>query len=141
MMIHTEELKKVQKKIQGYAFGLKRKATKSEIILKKELERRGIKHKFQTFFHDSKVGFIVDFLLRKENTCPLVVEIDGDSHDSEKAKKYDEWRSEWLKEKRNCRIVRFRNEEVIKDVNAVVDEIQQIQDNHHKKREFIIKRI
>jgi len=62
--------------------------------------------------------FIVDFF------CPavrLVIEVDGDSH-AEQAE-YDAERTRWLGEQKRYRVVRFANEEVQHNIEAVVEGI------------------
>lgn len=57
------------------------------------------------------LGWIVDAW------CPskkVIVEIDGASHDSEKAQKYDARRTSVLQKELGARVVRFRNEEVLR---------------------------
>lgn len=62
-------------------------------------------------------GFIVDFYCHEVG---LVVEVDGDVHDQRR--EYDEQREEILRQ-RELTILRFRNEEVLDDINAVVGRI------------------
>ena len=49
-----------------------------------------------------------------------MVEIDGDVHAGQE--EYDQVRTDWLEE-RGYRVIRFRNDEVIKDIDAVGREI------------------
>ena len=70
-------------------------------------------------------GFIVDFYCHKS---ALVVEVDGDVHDLQKEE--DERREKVLSEMW-LRVIRFRNDEVVKDLSAV---------GGGKIREFIEKR-
>lgn len=63
-------------------------------------------------------GFIVDFYCHK---AKLVVEIDGDVHDLQKEE--DERREEALFAM-GLRVVRFRNDEIVRDVSAVVGRIK-----------------
>ena len=61
--------------------------------------------------------FIVDFFCAE---AKLVVEIDGDVHAGQE--EYDQVRTDWLEE-RGYRVIRFCNEDVIKDIDAVGREI------------------
>ena len=61
--------------------------------------------------------FIVDFYC---SDAKLVVEIDGDVHAGQE--EYDQARSDWLEEQ-GYRVIRFRNEDVIRDIDAVGREI------------------
>jgi len=61
--------------------------------------------------------FIVDFCCV---ACKLVVEIDGHSHASQV--EYDEERTAWL-ERRGYKVTRFTNEQVNRQLDAVLAEI------------------
>ena len=62
-------------------------------------------------------GFIADFYCAK---LRIVVEIDGGVH--EQQKDYDRLRDEIL-QRRQLRVLRFSNEEVISDIHGVLDKI------------------
>jgi very-short-patch-repair endonuclease len=62
--------------------------------------------------------FIVDFY------CPsssLIVEVDGDTH-AERAE-YDEARTQWIESEHHCRVIRFTNEEIDRNLDAVLGAI------------------
>jgi very-short-patch-repair endonuclease len=61
--------------------------------------------------------FIVDFYCADAN---LVVEVDGDVHAGQE--EYDQSRTDWLEEQ-GYRVIRFRNVDVIEDIDAVGREI------------------
>ena len=63
-------------------------------------------------------GFIVDFYCHKS---ALVVEVDGDVHDLQQDE--DARREKALREM-GLRIVRFRNDEVVRELSAVVGKIR-----------------
>ena len=65
-------------------------------------------------------GFIIDFYCHKS---ALVVEVDGDVHDLQKEE--DERREKVLSQL-GLRVVRFRNDEIERDVSAVVGKIRLI---------------
>ena len=65
-------------------------------------------------------GFIVDFYCHKAG---LVIEVDGDIHDLQKEE--DERREKVLREL-GLRIVRFRNDEVGRELSAVVEKITKL---------------
>ena len=69
-------------------------------------------------------GFIVDFYCHK---AALVVEVDGDIHDLQKD---EDARREKVLREMGLRIVRFRNDEVVKELSAVVGRIKEF---IHKK--------
>jgi very-short-patch-repair endonuclease len=63
--------------------------------------------------------YVLDFC------CPagwLVVEVDGDGHNEEERRVYDEARTEYLRAA-GYRVVRFRNEEVMNDLAGVLGRI------------------
>ena len=63
--------------------------------------------------------FIVVFYCAERR---LVIEVDGASHDDPD---YDEWRTGWL-ENAGYRVVRYTNDDVIENVDAVVEYICEI---------------
>ena len=65
-------------------------------------------------------GFIVDFYCHK---VALVVEVDGDIHDLQQEE--DERREKVLREM-GLKVVRFRNDEVIKNLSAVLGKIREL---------------
>jgi very-short-patch-repair endonuclease len=98
---------------------LRREMTPAEKILWEELRA----NKLGVHFRRQQViqGFIVDFYCHKS---ALVVEVDGDVHDLQKEE--DERREKVLSEL-GLRIVRFGNDEVMKDAerSAVVGKIRE----------------
>jgi very-short-patch-repair endonuclease len=96
---------------------LRREMTPTEKILWKELRA----NKLGVHFRRQQViqGFIVDFYCHKAG---LVVEVDGDVHDLQKEE--DERREKVLREM-GLRIVRFGNDEVERDLSAVVGKIRE----------------
>ena len=65
-------------------------------------------------------GFIVDFYCHR---VALVVEVDGDIHDLQKE---EDARRETVLQQMGLTIVRFRNEDVIKDLPAVLGKIKSL---------------
>jgi very-short-patch-repair endonuclease len=65
-------------------------------------------------------GFIVDFYCHK---AALVVEVDGDIHDLQQEE--DAKREKVLREM-GLRIVRFGNEEIVRDLSAVVGRVREV---------------
>jgi leucyl-tRNA synthetase len=63
--------------------------------------------------------FIVDFVCLKKG---LVIEVDGKYH--EKTKEYDEYRTDVLK-KHGFEVIRFKNEDIIYDLDSVLEKIKQ----------------
>ena len=96
---------------------LRREMTPAEKILWEEL--RG--SKLGVHFRRQQViqGFIVEFYCHKAG---LVIEVDGDVHDLQKEE--DERREKVLSEM-GLRIVRFRNDEIVRNLSAVVGKIKE----------------
>jgi very-short-patch-repair endonuclease len=67
--------------------------------------------------------YIVDFFCAKSK---LVIEIDGDSHFDPDQEKYDRERTEWLNEQKNYRVIRFINDEVHHNLEAVLEKILEV---------------
>ncbi len=63
--------------------------------------------------------YIVDFACRPRR---LIVEIDGATHDSDEVAERDRIRSAWL-QGRGWNVVRFTDDEVADDIDAVMDTI------------------
>jgi len=108
---------KVTKEKQERAREFRRDMTSAEKIIWEELRA----NKLGVHFRRQQViqGFIVDFYCHKS---ALVVEVDGDVHDLQQEE--DTRREKALREL-GLRIVRFRNDEVVKDLSAVIERIQK----------------
>jgi very-short-patch-repair endonuclease len=112
-----------QIKVRLYSKRLKYNPTNAEKVLYDRLESNNIKFQFQKEVFNDKKSYILDFFFRRINNRPLVVEVDGKSHASMKAIKYDASRTLWLKKHRNYEVVRFMNEEILANVQGIVDKI------------------
>jgi very-short-patch-repair endonuclease len=66
--------------------------------------------------------YIADFYCHK---IKLVIEVDGDIHLNEENFKYDDSRSGEL-ERFGIKVIRFRNEDVLSNINSVIAEINMI---------------
>jgi very-short-patch-repair endonuclease len=112
---------KVAKEKLQRAKELRREMTPAEKLLWQELRA----NKLGVHFRRQQViqGFIVDFYCHKS---ALVVEVDGDIHDLQKEE--DERREKVLSEM-GLRIVRFRNDEVMRGLSAVVGKIREFVEN------------
>jgi very-short-patch-repair endonuclease len=60
--------------------------------------------------------YIVDFFCAK---AKLVIEIDGDVHADPEQAKRDTERTEWLNEQKDYRVIRFWNNEVLRNMESV----------------------
>ena len=96
---------------------LRREMTPAEKILWSELRanKLGVRFRRQQVIQ----GFIVDFYCHQAS---LVVEVDGDIHDLQKEE--DERREKALSAL-GLRVVRFRNDEVERNLSAVVGKIKK----------------
>jgi very-short-patch-repair endonuclease len=97
---------------------LRHEMTPAERVLWNELRA----NKLGVHFRRQQIiaGFIVDFYCHK---AALVIEVDGDIHDLQQEE--DDKREKALKEM-GLRIIRFRNQDVIRDLPTVVDDIKKL---------------
>ena len=58
------------------------------------------------------------------HSCKLIVEVDGESHDFEARLRHDKRRDQWFAS-RGYRVLRFSNEDVLKNLEGVVRSILQ----------------
>src|SRR5688500_3844306 len=98
---------------------LRKTMTSAENIIWKHIHINPWKLKFRRQHPIS--NFIADFYC---HPIKLVIEIDGDIHDVEEIKQYDEAREQSLKEL-GLNILRFKNEEVFKNSNVVLAKIDE----------------
>jgi very-short-patch-repair endonuclease len=100
---------------------LRRDMTPAEKILWQELRA----NKLGVHFRRQQViaGFIVDFYCHKAG---LVIELDGDIHDLQQE---EDARREKVLSEMGLRIVRFRNDEVMKNLSAVVGNVRELATN------------
>jgi len=108
---------KVTKEKLQRAKELRRDMTPAEKILWEELRA----NKLGDHFRRQQViqGFIVDFYCHKAG---LVIEVDGDIHDLQKE---EDERREKVLSALGLRVVRFRNDDVVKSLSAVVGKIKE----------------
>src|SRR6266545_1320072 len=97
---------------------LRRNMTPAEKLLWQELRanRLGVHFRRQQVI----AGFIVDFYCHK---AALVIEVDGDIHDLQQE---EDSRREKVLSELGLRIVRFKNDEVVKNLSAVVEKIKEL---------------
>ena len=103
---------------QQRARELRRNMTPAEKILWNELRA----NKLGVHFRRQQViqGFIVDFYCHK---AALVVEVDGDIHDLQQE---EDARRERALSELGLKLVRFKNDEVLKNVSTVVEKIRKL---------------
>jgi very-short-patch-repair endonuclease len=97
---------------------LRREMTPAEKLLWKEVRAKklGVRFRRQQII----AGFIVDFYC---HNAALVVEVDGDIHDLQQEE--DARREKALRDM-GLRIVRFRNDEILKNLSMVVERIKEL---------------
>jgi len=97
---------------------LRREATDAERILWARL-RSGQLHNIK-FRRQQCVGpYIVDFISYEKR---FVLEIDGGQHNTEQARKKDEARTAWLKQ-RGYQMLRVWNNDVLRNTDGVLEKI------------------
>ena len=110
-------------KLYQYGRELRQEATDAEKLLWAELRNRKLNGlKFRRQHPLDK--FIVDFYCNEKN---LVVELDGGVHDEKINKDYDDARTVMLAGF-NIIVLRFKNEEVINDMQGVLKKISDVAD-------------
>jgi len=108
-------------KLYQYGRELRQESTEAEKLLWEELRNRkfnGLKFRRQHPLDK----FIVDFYC---NERKLVIELDGGVHDEKINKEYDEARTAMLAGL-NIIVLRFKNEEVIIDMQGVLKKIRDV---------------
>jgi len=107
---------KVTKEKLQRAKELRREMTPAEKLLWQEVRAKklGVRFRRQQIIQ----GFIVDFYCHK---AALVIEVDGDIHDLQQD---EDGRREKALRELGLRIVRFGNDEVVRNVSAVVRKIR-----------------
>ncbi|TYB79912.1 endonuclease domain-containing protein [Bizionia myxarmorum] len=103
----------------GKAKQLRSNMTKAEVMLWSRLKNNGctgLKFRRQHPLH----LFIVDFYCHK---IALVIEIDGEYHNSEEQKALDKERTELLNFQ-DIHVIRFTNNEVYDNLNKVIESIE-----------------
>ena len=100
---------------------LRLNATAPESILWSKLKGKQLANlKFRR--QHSIENFIVDFYC---SSAKLAIEIDGDSHYSERKIKEDMQRSGII-ESQDVKVIRFTNKEIVENINGVLEEILKI---------------
>ena len=107
-----DEVGKIQR---SRAKQLRREMTRAETLLWRHLKANRLTG--LGFRRQSPMGnYIADFV---SHACKLVVEVDGESHDFEERIRHDERRDQWFAS-RGYRVLRFTNDDVMKNLEGVV---------------------
>ena len=104
---------------------LRKNPTKAEVIFWEKVRNKKINGKkilrqkpFVVDYENTKRFFVADFYCAEKK---LIIEIDGKIHD--KQKENDQYR-DFLLQKKGLKILRFKNEEVLHDIDFVIAKIK-----------------
>jgi very-short-patch-repair endonuclease len=115
-----EKRHRIHPTIRQFARELRQPQTLAEATLWRHLRNRNLKYKFR---RQHPIGFfIIDFYCAEAR---LLIEIDGDSHLVKEQMEYDLARTEYLEEL-GYKLIRFTNDDVRHNINAVADEIIKV---------------
>ena len=99
---------------------LRRAMTRAETLLWRHLKAHRLAR--LSFRRQAPIGnYIADFVA---HSCKLVIEVDGESHDFEERLRHDARRDRWF-ESRGDRVLRFSNDDVMRNLEGVVLSILQ----------------
>lgn len=118
--VFRSETKVWLEKLKTYARENRRNPTESESLVWNELKNNNLGVKFRR--QHAIEEYIVDFVCIPLN---LVIEIDGEIHNSPEAKEFDQIREDYLSYE-GFRILRFTNDEVLHNLKKVVQEIKEV---------------
>jgi very-short-patch-repair endonuclease len=114
-MTNSQTRWRASKAIQQRARELRKKMTPAEKKLWQVL--RGNQLDGLYFRRQHAVGtYILDFVCIQEK---LVVEVDGGSHLEQE--EYDQDRTRWLEDEKGYRVIRFTNDDFLKNIHEVVE--------------------
>ncbi|MBL0302685.1 MAG: class I tRNA ligase family protein [Cytophagaceae bacterium] len=117
-------------KLKNYARENRKNPTESEDLIWQEVRNNKLGVKFRR--QHAIEGYIVDFVCISLN---LVIEIDGEIHDIEEQKIFDQAREEFLNYE-GFKVIRFTNDEVKSDLNKVISSICEIIENLKKDSSY-----
>ncbi|MBQ8051299.1 MAG: endonuclease domain-containing protein [Bacteroidaceae bacterium] len=103
--------------LKAWAREMRKAPTEAEAVLRNRVRANSLGHKF--LFQYVIGQYIVDFLCPD---CKLIIEVDGEYHADPWQQDDDEQRSRWL-EQMGYRVIRFSNEQVLKELDNVIREI------------------
>ena len=118
------EYKRQLKVMREYKHNLRTNATIAETKMKRILSILKVYYIFQKAFYSKGRLYIVDFYLPYKK---LVIEIDGSHHQTDLRQiRYDVKRTEFLKTKRNLKVIRFANTDVLYNTDVVIRQLRTI---------------
>ncbi len=110
--------------LSDFAKQNRKNATEAEDKLWQEVRNRKIDG-FKFRRQHPIAGFIPDFVCLEQK---LIIEIDGEYHNTKDQQQYDIARTEWLKE-HNYSFLRFTNEQVLNEMPVVFQKIKEVLHN------------
>ena len=114
LRLKSEEIGKTRTEIMiDRAKSMRENPTKHEKLFSNGLEQLKIKYLSQEVLNNT---YILDFIVDDK----VVVEIDGDSHNSKKAKRKDAIRTDFINRILKLPLVRFTNDEISRDVKNCI---------------------
>lgn len=121
-----------------YKKEMRQEPTPTEVKVMQVLAFSGIKCIFQKVFLTKYSFYIVDFYLPEYK---LVIEVDGKHHYTNKSQfRYDGKRTNYLQSIRGCKVIRFTNKEVRKDIGVVIDRIKSVLETLSRERSLSTQR-
>ena len=104
--------------LKAYARQLRKKSTLPEVLLWQKIKQRA----YGVQFHRQvpMLNYIVDFYCAEEQ---LVIELDGEVHNTVNAQEYDEKRTAVLTDL-GIKVIRFENKMVFENLSSVLQEIK-----------------
>ena len=124
-MTNSQNRWRASKEIQQRARELRKNMTEAEKELWQVL--RGNRLDGLYFRRQHAIGtFILDFVCVQEK---LVIEVDGGTHRGQE--EYDQERTQWLEKEKGYRVIRFTNDDVLKNIHEVVEKIRDALKNPH----------
>ncbi len=116
------------KNLKPFANSLRKRMTKAEACLWKYVLRARTLKGYQFRRQRPVLNFIADFMCKE---LSLVIEVDGISHTWEETFEKDRIKTKAIEEA-GFTLLRFTDEDVLKSINSVVDELEGWIDEYEK---------
>ena len=110
----------IARQLVGNARENRKNPTETEDALWQEVRNSNLGYKIRRQHYIG--NFIVDFVSLENK---LIIEIDGGYHDTKEQIELDEQRTLELEQKHLFKVIRFTNEEVLKDIKSVLSKIKE----------------
>jgi very-short-patch-repair endonuclease len=107
-------------------------ATFAEIVLAKELARNKISFQKNYCLQQGMVRFYVDFWIEGTDKS-LAIEVDGGYHNTDIQRAKDKIRQRIIEEDFDAKVIRFTNQQVLKEIDYVISAIKANLPNNSKK--------